>query len=70
VDKTTGVRSDHAVILIATGSLTAYPEALRRVSGIVLQMNQTASPNRSILRNQQERREEAELDCRVGLCAS
>ena len=32
VDKTTGVRSDHTVILTAIGSLTVYPEALRRVS--------------------------------------
>jgi hypothetical protein len=32
VDKTTGVRSDHIVILTAIGSATAYPEQLRRVS--------------------------------------
>jgi hypothetical protein len=32
VDKTTGVRSDHIVILAAIGSATAYPEQLRRVS--------------------------------------
>jgi len=32
VDKTTGVRSDHTVILTAIGSVKAYPEALRRVS--------------------------------------
>jgi IS4 transposase len=32
VDKTTGVRSDHTVILTAFGSVKAYPEALRRVS--------------------------------------
>jgi hypothetical protein len=32
VDKTTGVRSDHIVILIAIGSANAYPEQLRRVS--------------------------------------
>jgi hypothetical protein len=32
VDKTTGVRSDHTVILTAIGSAKAYPEALRRVS--------------------------------------
>jgi hypothetical protein len=32
VDKTTGVRSDHTVILTAIGSATVYPEALRRVS--------------------------------------
>jgi len=31
VDKTTGVRSDHIVILTAIGSATAYPEQLRRV---------------------------------------
>jgi hypothetical protein len=31
-DKTTGVRSDHIVILAAIGSATAYPEQLRRVS--------------------------------------
>lgn len=32
VDKTTGVRSDHTVILTAIDSAKAYPEALRRVS--------------------------------------
>ena|SRR5271166_2808501 len=32
VDKRTGVRSDHAVILAARGSAEVYPDALRRVS--------------------------------------
>ena len=32
VDKTTGVRSDHTVILIAIDSAKAYPDALRRIS--------------------------------------
>jgi hypothetical protein len=32
VDRTTGVRSDHTVILTAIGSAKAYPDALRRVS--------------------------------------
>jgi len=32
VDKTTGVRSDHTVILTAIGSVKVYPETLRRVS--------------------------------------
>src|SRR6202167_508364 len=32
VDKTTGVRSDHTVILTAVGSAQVYPDALRRVS--------------------------------------
>ncbi len=32
VDKTTGVRSDHTVILTAIDSVKAYPDALRRVS--------------------------------------
>src|SRR5271169_1686641 len=32
VDKTTGVRSDHTVILTAINSASAYPDALRRVS--------------------------------------
>jgi hypothetical protein len=32
VDKTTGVRSDHTVILTAFDSAKAYPDALRRVS--------------------------------------
>ena len=32
VDKTTGVRSDHTVILTVIGSAKAYPEQLRRVS--------------------------------------
>ncbi len=103
VDKTTGVRSDHTVILTAIGSVKVYPEALRRVSYLdvetrkrfkflyqqlhssgdcdradlqvtmasrtVLQMDQTASQNQGILRNQRERREDADLDCRVGLRA-
>jgi hypothetical protein len=32
VDKTTGVRSDHTVILTAIDSVKAYPDALRRVT--------------------------------------
>ena len=32
IDKSTGVRSDHTVILTALGSVKAYPDALRRVS--------------------------------------
>ena len=32
VDKTTGVRSDHTVILTAIGSAKVYPDPLRRVS--------------------------------------
>lgn len=32
VDQTTGLRSDHTVILTAIGSASVYPEALRRVS--------------------------------------
>src|SRR5207302_7657485 len=32
VDKTTGVRSDHTVILTAIDSVKAYPDPLRRVS--------------------------------------
>jgi hypothetical protein len=32
VDKSTGVRSDQTVVLATTGSATAYPDALRRVS--------------------------------------
>ena len=32
VDKTTGLRSDHTVILTAINSATAYPETLRRVT--------------------------------------
>src|SRR5205809_7341590 len=32
VDKSTGVRSDHTVILTATDSVKAYPDPLRRVS--------------------------------------
>jgi len=37
VDKTTGVRSDHTVILTAIGSVKAYPEPLRRVSYLDLE---------------------------------
>jgi hypothetical protein len=32
VDRTTGVRSDHTVILTAIGSAQVYPDALRRIS--------------------------------------
>src|ERR1019366_8105109 len=32
VDKATGVRSDHTVILTAIGSAKVYPDALRRIS--------------------------------------
>jgi hypothetical protein len=32
VDRTTGVRSDHTVILTAIGSAKVYPDVLRRVS--------------------------------------
>jgi IS4 transposase len=32
VDRTTGVRSDHTVILKAIGSARVYPDALRRIS--------------------------------------
>jgi Domain of unknown function (DUF4372)/Transposase DDE domain len=39
VDKTTGVRSDHTVILIAVGSAKVYPDALRRVSYTDLETN-------------------------------
>jgi len=37
VDKTTGVRSDHTVILTAIGSVKAYPEPLRRVNYLDLE---------------------------------
>jgi hypothetical protein len=37
VDKTTGVRSDHIVILTAIGSIKAYPDPLRRVSYLDLE---------------------------------
>lgn len=32
VDKSTGVRSDHTVVLTTIGSATAYPDTLRRIS--------------------------------------
>jgi Domain of unknown function (DUF4372)/Transposase DDE domain len=37
VDRTTGVRSDHTVILTAVGSAQVYPDALRRVSYLDVQ---------------------------------
>jgi hypothetical protein len=37
VDKTTGVRSDHTVILTAINSAKAYPEQLRRISYLDVQ---------------------------------
>jgi hypothetical protein len=39
VDKTTGVRSDHTVILIAIGSAQVYPDPLRRVTYLDLETN-------------------------------
>ena len=39
VDKTTGVRSDHTVILTAIHSAMAYPDAMRRVSYLDLETN-------------------------------
>jgi hypothetical protein len=39
VDKSTGVRSDHTVILRAISSATAYPDAMRRVSYLDLETN-------------------------------
>lgn len=39
VDKTTGVRSDHTVILTAINSAKAYPDQLRRVSYLDLETN-------------------------------
>ncbi len=40
VDKTTGVRSDHTVILTAIESAKAYPDALRRVNYFDAETNQ------------------------------
>jgi hypothetical protein len=37
VDKTTGVRSDHTVVLTAIGSVRVYPDPLRRVSYLDLE---------------------------------
>ncbi len=39
VDRSTGVRSDHTVILTAAGSATAYPDPLRRVTYVDLETN-------------------------------
>ena len=103
VDKTTGVRSDHTVILTAIDSAKAYPDAAapRQLSrrgnqeavqvphqqlhasgtyhrpdlqvplagGIVLQVDQAAPANQGFLRHQRERREDPNLDRRVGLRA-
>ncbi len=40
VDKTTGLRSDHTVILAAIGSAKAYPDPLRRVTYVDAERNQ------------------------------
>ena len=40
VDKATGLRSDHTVILTAIGSAKVYPDALRRVSYLDLETRQ------------------------------
>lgn len=39
VDKSTGVRSDHTVILTAINSIKAYPDAMRRVTYLDLETN-------------------------------
>jgi hypothetical protein len=39
VDKNTGVRSDHTVVLTAINSIKAYPDALRRVSYLDVKTN-------------------------------
>jgi IS4 transposase len=39
VDKSTGVRSDHTVILTALDSIKVYPDALRRVRYVDLETN-------------------------------
>ena len=39
VDRSTGVRSDHTVILTAAGSATAYSDPLRRVTYVDLETN-------------------------------
>ena len=39
MDKSTGVRSDHTVILTALDSAKAYPDALRRVSYLDVDIN-------------------------------
>jgi transposase len=39
VDKSTGVRSDHTVILTAIKSIKVYPDALRRISYVDLETN-------------------------------
>jgi len=39
VDKNTGVRSDHTVILTATSSVKVYPDALRRIRYVDLETN-------------------------------
>jgi transposase len=40
VDKSTGIRSDHTVILTTIGSARAYPDALRRISYFDAETNQ------------------------------
>jgi transposase len=41
VDKNTGVRSDHTVILTAINSIKVYPDALRRIRYVDLETNKT-----------------------------
>ena len=102
VNKSTGVRSDHTVILTTVESGKVYPDPLRRVTYLdvenkrrlkfltnnfhlpalriaeiykcrwqveLFQMDQTALANQSLLRHQPQRREDSDLDCRLGLRA-
>src|SRR6266581_1608807 len=47
VDKTTGVRSDHTVILTAINSVKAYPDQLRRVSYLDVKTRKRFNSTRS-----------------------
>ena len=104
VDKSTGVRSDHTVVLTAINSIKVYPDALRRVSYVDPETNkrfqfltnnfglpaltiariyksrwqvelffkwikQQVCGSRRFLRPERERREDSDMDRRVGLRA-
>jgi len=72
VDKTTGVRSGHTVILTAVDSAKVYPDALRRVSYFDVETgkrfrDQAAPANQGFLWHQRERGEDPHLDRCPGL---
>lgn len=78
VDKTTGLRCDQTITLVAPKAKQDYPQQLRftcinhRIAlplplagRAVLQVDQTASPYQAILRHIRERGKNTDMDCHL-----